>query len=61
MYKAGVLIEYGSKTLPVFRVPCLLFPYYDMDGNIRNIQSRFLGDLEFKKRVDLIIAKGILH
>lgn len=43
--KAGVLIEYGFKLLPVFRVPCLLFPYYDIDGNIRNIQSRFLGDL----------------
>lgn len=44
--KAGVLIEYGSKLLPVFRVPCLLFPYYDIYGNIRNIQSRFLGKLE---------------
>ena len=56
--KAGVLIEYGSKTLPVFRVPCLLFPYYDMDGNIRNIQSRFLGDLEFKKKGRFNNCKG---
>jgi len=57
--KAGVLTEYGSKTLPVFRVPCLLFPYYDMDGNIRNIQSRFLGDLEKKKKGRFNNCKGL--
>lgn len=44
--KAGVLMEYNSHLFPVFRVPCLLFPYYDIDGHIRNIQSRFLGKLE---------------
>ena len=44
--KAGVLMEYNTRLFPVFRVPCLLFPYYDLDGNIRNIQSRFLGKLE---------------
>ena len=44
--KAGVLIEYRNSLHPVFRVPCLLFPYYDVEGRIKNIQSRFLGKLE---------------
>ena len=57
--KAGVLIEYGSNLFPVFRVPCLLFPYYDIDGNIRNIQSRFLGKLDKKKKYRFNNCKGL--
>lgn len=44
--KAGVLMQFGDRLYPVFRVPCLLFPFYDLNGNIRNIQSRYLGVLE---------------
>ena len=44
--KAGVLVEYKQCLHPVFRVPCLLFPYYDVGGHIQNIQSRYLGKLE---------------
>lgn len=57
--KAGVLIEYGFKLLPVFRVPCLLFPYYNMDGNIRNIQSRFLGKLDKRRKDRFNNCKGL--
>lgn len=46
---AGVLVKGKFGTYPVFRTPCLLFPYYDIDGNIRNIQSRYLGENKDKK------------
>lgn len=55
---AGVLVEYNRQLFPVFRVPCLLFPYYDIDGNIRNIQSRFLGKKEKKDNVRFNNCKG---
>lgn len=42
--KAGVLVKGRIGVYPVFRTPCLLFPFYDVDGRIRNIQSRYLGD-----------------
>lgn len=57
--KAGVLIEYNTRLFPVFRVPCLLFPYYDIDGNIRNIQSRFLGKLDKRKKDRFNNCKGL--
>ena len=47
--KAGVFVKGKFGTYPVFRTPCLLFPYYDIDGNIRNIQSRYLGENKDKK------------
>lgn len=57
--KAGVLIEYRQSLFPVFRVPCLLFPYYDMEGRIKNIQSRFLGKLEKDDKRRFNNCKGI--
>lgn len=47
--KAGVLVKGKFGVYPVFRTPCLLFPFYDVDGRIRNIQSRYLGDNKEKK------------
>ena len=57
--KAGVLMEYRNSLYPVFRVPCLLFPYYDMEGHIRNIQSRYLGMLENGDKRRFNNCKGI--
>lgn len=57
--KAGVLIEYRNSLHPVFRVPCLLFPYYDVEGRIKNIQSRFLGKLEKGDKRRFNNCKGI--
>lgn len=47
--KAGVLVKGKYGVYPVFKTPCLLFPFYDVDGRIRNIQSRYLGDNTDKK------------
>lgn len=57
--KAGVLIEYKQCLHPVFRVPCLLFPYYDVGGHIQNIQSRYLGKLEKGDKRRFNNCKGI--
>ena len=57
--KAGVLLQGKYGLYPVFRVPCLLFPYYDIDGNICNIQSRFLGKLEKGKNQRFNNCKGL--
>ena len=57
--KAGVLMEYNNRLHPVFRVPCLLFPYYDINGHIHNIQSRYLGKLEKGDKKRFNNCKGI--
>ena len=57
--KAGVLLQSKFCLYPVFRVPCLLFPYYDIDGNICNIQSRFLGRLEKGDKHRFSNCKGL--
>ena len=57
--KAGVLMEYRNSLHPVFRVPCLLFPYYDVEGRIINIQSRYLGKLEKGDKGRFNNCKGI--
>lgn len=57
--KAGVVIEVNGKILPVFRVPCLLFPYYGLDGKIKNIQSRYLGALKKDARCRFNNCKGL--
>ena len=42
----GNIIEKGYYGYQLaWNVPCLLFPYYDMDGRLVNIQSRYLGKI----------------
>jgi DNA primase (bacterial type) len=42
----GNIIEKGYYGyLLAWNVPCLLFPYYDIDGRLINIQSRYLGKI----------------
>ena len=43
LVEAGYLKSEDSKTLRLF-TPCLLFPYYDIDGNLIGLQSRYLGN-----------------
>lgn len=58
--KAGVLIEKNGLVYPVFRIPCLLFPYYDIERHICNIQSRFLGKLEKGDKRRFNNCKGLV-
>lgn len=40
---SGIVRQNSRGLYSFFRTPCLLFPYTDIDGNIINIQSRYLG------------------
>lgn len=42
--KAGVITRKGKGIFFYFRTPCLLFPYYEKDGALIGIQSRYLGN-----------------
>lgn len=39
----GILRGEAGKKYSFFWTPCLLFPFYDVDGNLISIQSRYIG------------------
>ena len=41
--KSGIVCQNIRGLYLFFRTPCLIFPYTDIDGNIVNIQSRYIG------------------
>lgn len=41
--KSGVVRQNAQGLFLFFRTPCLIFPYTDIDGNIVNIQTRYIG------------------
>ena len=41
--KSGIVCQNNYGLYLFFRTPCLIFPYTDIDGNIVNMQTRFLG------------------
>ena len=47
--------EYG--TYFYFYTPCLLFPYYEQDGKIAGIQSRYLGEKKDAPRFQFLAAQ----
>lgn len=47
--------EYG--TYFFFYTPCLLFPYYEQDGKIAGIQSRYLGEKKDTPRFQFLAAQ----
>lgn len=55
--KSGIVRrgEYG--TYFYFYTPCLLFPYYEQDGNLMGIQSRYLGDKKDAPRFQFMAAQ----
>lgn len=40
---SGIVCQNNYGLYLFFRTPCLIFPYTDIDGNIVNIQTRYLG------------------
>lgn len=48
----------GNYYLRVY-TPCLLFPYYDVDGNILGLQSRYIGKSTKAPRFQFIGCKNI--
>ena len=55
--KSGIVRrgEYG--TYFYFFTPCLLFPYYEQDGKLVGIQSRYLGDKKDAPRFQFLAAQ----
>ncbi len=55
--KSGIIRrgEYG--TYFYFYTPCLLFPYYEQDGRLAGIQSRYLGDKKDVPRFQFLAAQ----
>lgn len=47
--KSGFFTKWRDGLRICYKAPCLLFPYYDEDGELYCIQSRFLGDVVNKK------------
>lgn len=47
--------EYG--TYFYFYTPCLIFPYYEQDGKLVGIQSRYLGDRKDAPRFQFLAAQ----
>lgn len=42
-FKSGIVCQNNYGLYLFFRTPCLIFPYTDIDGNIVNMQTRYLG------------------
>lgn len=42
--KSGLIRKRGNKMFFFFSTPCLLFPYYEKNGVLLGIQSRYLGE-----------------
>lgn len=47
--KSGLFTNWRDDLHICYKAPCLLFPYYDEDGVLYCIQSRYLGDVVNKK------------
>lgn len=47
--QSGFFNRWGKGIRICYQAPCLLFPYYDENGELYCIQSRFLGEVKDKK------------
>lgn len=47
---SGLVIKTYDGYHPSFHTPCLFFPYYDQDGKLITVQSRYLGNPEEHQR-----------
>lgn len=50
LLKSGLLFLKQGKPVSYFHAPCLLFPYYDAEGRLVNLQARYLGDPDCHQR-----------
>ena len=44
--RSGFFYQYKGRLQLCYQAPCLLFPYYDIDGRLLSIQSRYLGETD---------------
>lgn len=54
--KSGLVRKRGNTILFFFSTPCLLFPYYEENGKLLGIQSRYLGDSQNVPRFQFMVS-----
>lgn len=55
--KSGIVRKGKYGTYFYFYTPCLLFPYYEQDGKLVGIQSRYLGEKKDAPRFQFLAAQ----
>lgn len=55
--KSGIVRRGEYETYFYFYTPCLLFPYYEQDGRLAGIQSRYLGERKDAPRFLFLAAQ----
>ena len=55
--KSGIVRKGEYGTYFYFYTPCLLFPYYEQDGKLVGIQSRYLGEKKDAPRFQFLAAQ----
>lgn len=55
--KAGIVKEGNYGDYFCFYTPCLLFPYYEQDGKLAGVQSRYLGENEKVPRFQFLFSQ----
>ena len=43
---SGFFYQWNKRLHLCYKAPCLLFPFYDLEGRLLSIQSRFLGEID---------------
>ena len=43
---SGFFYQWNGRLHLCYKAPCLLFPYYDLEGRLLSIQSRYLGEFD---------------
>lgn len=54
LLKSGVVVERKGELKSYFHAPCLLFPYFDSNGKLVNVQARYLGDTDVHPRFQFL-------
>lgn len=57
--KSGIVKQYHSELNLFFQTPCLIFPYTDEEGNVMNIQTRYLGTNQKAHRFQFLPSSPI--
>lgn len=55
--KSGIVRRSENGTFFYFYTPCLIFPYYEQDGELAGVQSRYLGDKKDAPRFQFLAAQ----
>lgn len=56
--QSGYFKKWNGALSLYYKAPCLLFPYFDINGKLHSIQSRYLGEISDKKN-RFVFPKGV--